>query len=399
MKRSWAINGRFLAQPTTGVQRYAREIVAALDDLASDGHPLADGLDLKVLVPGGGPPLPSLGLRTIEVREAGKGNGHVWEQTSLPWFSRQGLLSLCNTGPLAHPRHIVCIHDLNTRWAPESYSAPFRALYRILVPALGRTARIVSTVSEFSASQLTHFRVCRPSKIRVIPNGSDHTLAWVPARSEATRALASRETIVVLGSTAPHKNLALIVGIAGDLAKLGFRLAIVGGSDRRVFAGAATAGSAKLPEDGQPQDGRPGNVSFLGRLSDNELAGLLEDCLCLAFPSFTEGFGLPPLEAMARGCPVVASDRASLPEVCGPAALYAAPDDPGAWLDRLTRLRADPEFWAKLSREGRIRASRYSWRNSAEKYLRAMAECDGVRITQPVDQPGGETETAAAGRA
>jgi len=157
--------------------------------------------------------------------------------------------------------------------------------------------------------------------------------------------------------------------IADDLADIGLRLAIIGVSDARVFS--ANGHQAYAGREFR-------NVTWLGRISDDEFAALLRDCLCLAFPSFTDGFGLPPIEAMARGCPVVVSDRASLPEVCGSAALYASPDDPGSWIRQFKRLRADADLAANLGRRGPAAASRYSWRQSAEKYLHCMAACDGI---------------------
>src|SRR6185312_9511168 len=160
-------------------------------------------------------------------------------------------------------------------------------------------------------------------------------------------AFSTRDTIVILGSRAPHKNTGLITGMAERLASAGLRLAIVGGSDPRVFG--ADAGNAGAS-----------NVEWLGRLSDNELAALLKNGLCLAFPSLMEGFGLPALEAMALGCPVVVSDRASLPEICADAALYAAPDDPQRWLAHFLELKKDRELRLALGRRGMAAAQRYS---------------------------------------
>ena len=121
-----------------------------------------------------------------------------------------------------------------------------------------------------------------------------------------------------------------------------------------------------------------GSKSWLGRVSDGELAALLRDSLCLAFPSLTEGFGLPALEAMAVGCPVVVSDRASLPEVCGSAALFAPPDDQDAWFDSFVQLRGSQALRLQMIGKGRARASAYSWRATALRYLEAMAAADGV---------------------
>src|SRR5690606_1228423 len=123
VRRSWSINGRFLTQPITGVQRYAREIVNSLDGLVATGHELANGLDLELIVPRGTDSL--LQLQSIRLREVGTLKGHLWEQIVLPASVRHGLLSLCNTGPLALRNHIVCIHDASTRSFPSSYSFHF----------------------------------------------------------------------------------------------------------------------------------------------------------------------------------------------------------------------------------------------------------------------------------
>jgi glycosyltransferase involved in cell wall biosynthesis len=369
--RHWAINGRFASQSITGVQRYAHEIVGMLDRLLTDNASLADGLDVELLVP---PGTTAPELDAIRVRTVGRIGGHAWEQAVLPVHARGGLISLCNTGPVLHRNQIVCIHDLSTRVCPQSYSRPFRALYRVLMPALGRTARAVFTVSEYSAGELDRFGVRPLQGISVAPNGHEHALRWVPAHSERTRRVATRDTVVLLGSPAPHKNAGLVVGLSERLARAGLRIAVVGAADPRVFSTAISE-----------RDGA--GVEWLGRVSDGELTALLQDCLCLAFPSLTEGFGLPALEAMAVGCPVVASDRASLPEVCGDAALYAPPDDADAWFDRLIELHASPRRRADLIARGKAQASRYRWSQSAGRYLLAMAEADGLPWHAPETGP------------
>jgi glycosyltransferase involved in cell wall biosynthesis len=367
MKRYWSINGRFLAQPVTGVQRYAREIIRALDALLAESRSSRD-FEIELLVPPdavGTLPLKEIGCRTV-----GQLRGHLWEQISLPANVRGGLLSLCNTGPVALRKHILCIHDMNTRTFPQSYSASFRALYRVLIPLLGSTAQTVATVSNYSAGELIRFGVSSPEKLFVAPNGHEHAHRWKPKRTTATSA-AAHDTIVVLGSPSPHKNLGLILSMADRLAAAGFRIMVVGASDPRVFNGIAVRPEAA-------------NVTWLGRLSDDEMAALLQNCFCLAFPSFVEGFGLPPLEAMTVGCPVVVSDRASLPEICGDAALYASPDDGDAWFERFAELARHPGLRADLITRGRTAASRFRWRASAERYLQAMNEVDGVVDQVPI---------------
>lgn len=363
MARHWTINGRFLSQPTTGVQRYAREIVRSLDVLIAERGPLTRGLELRLHCPSDSSDLP---LNCIEHCKIGSTGGHLWEQTRLAAsLHGGGLLSLCNTGPLLSRKHIVCIHDANVWNTPQSYSLGFRASYKALLPCLGKTACNISTVSHFSLTELVRRDIVPLGRAFVAPNGHEHALMWKPEHSAATKLVASRDTIVMVGSAAPHKNVDLVLGLADRLEKVGLKIAVVGMSDSHVFNRGTARAEAR-------------NIHWLGRISDSELAALLMDSLCLAFPSLTEGFGLPVVEAMALGCPVVVSDRASLPEVCGNAALYAPVDNSHAWLDRFTSLRDSKALRVQLTAKGKARALAYSWRASALRYLEAMAVADGM---------------------
>lgn len=369
--RRWTINGRFLSQPLTGVQRYGLEIVRALDHAMRSGHPLTGGLVLEVAIPSGTTEVPdwlSLPVKVLPGRA-----GHAWEQTSLLRGAAHGLLSLCNTGPVAHWRHIACLHDASTRSAPGSYTLPFRMTYRTLHPLLGRTCARIATVSAYSASDLVRFGICPADRITVIPNGHEHVHQWTPIHTLETKHAAGPDTILVVGSLAPHKNIQLLLGLAPRLEKAGIRLAIAGISDPRLFS------SADGPIDAP-------NISWLGRISDDALAALLRDCLCLCFPSRAEGFGIPALEAMALGCPVISSTWTSLPEVCRAAALYADPNDPDAWYRQIVKLRHDAHLRSQLRDRGQLNAQHFSWYRSADAYLWLMARVDGA--TRQLAQSG-----------
>lgn len=359
--RRWVINGRFLTQPLTGVQRYAREVVAAMDRLLAEGHPLGRGLRLELVTPPGAPLM--TGLAEIGQRPAGRLSGHLWEQVSLPLAAPRRVVNLCNTAPLMGRDAIVCIHDTNVFDFPVSYSPRFRMLYGVLIPRLARRTRFLATVSDYSAGRIAAV-ARRRGTIAVLPNGHEHVHAWRAPQTGRVDGAAASDTIILLGSRAPHKNMDLLIGLAGRLADQGFRLMVVGGLDAGVFRQAG----GRLPV----------GVTLAGRVDDDALAALLGQALCLAFPSYVEGFGLPVLEALALGCPVVSSDRASLPEVGGDAVLYADPDSPDAWLAAFSRLRADGALRAALIERGRERARRFSWRRSALGYLRLMAEADGL---------------------
>jgi glycosyltransferase involved in cell wall biosynthesis len=359
----WAINGRYVTQRMTGVQRYAHEIVAALDRILMQDREAARRLRLRLVLPPGADQAPL--HSQIDQVPTRRGRGHAWDQLVLPWHA-SSVLSLGNFGPVLARQHIVCIHDANTFIQPESYSRGFGIAYRTLLPLVGRTARRVATVSQFSADMLVAHGVCGREKIFIAPNGHEHALRWDASRARVNVIRPhERPYVLLLGSSAKHKNIEIVLAQSQALDENGIDIVIVG-SGSTIFSAVATEGV------------RP-NVHYTGYVGDDDLAGLYEGALCLAFPSRTEGFGIPPLEAMARGCPVVSSTAASLTEVGGDAVAYIDPDDGNGWRDALIALAMDPGRRAAMSAQGRKRAGLFSWQRSAEIYLDEMLRLNAVQ--------------------
>ncbi len=362
--RRWTINGDFLALQPTGVARYAREVTMALDGLVAARHPLTAGLEIDLVAPREGrEPLP---LKAIPLRilpEFGRPRlPQFWVQAQLPAAVPGGLLSFCNLAPVRVKRQIVCMHDLHTRLMPESYGFAFRWVHRLLMPALGRRVARVTTVSQLSARHLVEFGVAPENKIVVTYNGADHAARWQADRSSFPDA-ATRPYALAIGRSQKYKNVALLLELAPLLDAMGIDLWMAGDID---------LGAAPLPP----------NLRMLGRISDDDFAKALQGALCFLFPSRIEGFGLPAVEAMTWGCPVVASTAPCLPEVCGDAALYADPDDVVGWAQAVRRLRDDPGLRRRTARAGRTQARRYTWRGIAETYLDLMMEIDGASATR-----------------
>ncbi len=352
----FAVNGRFLGKPVTGVQRYAVNVVTAMNRSL-----VRRGTRARLLAPAG---TTDPGLGAMPLVEAAGLSGHAWEQVTLPLASDLPLLSLCNTGPVVRARQAVCIHDANVFEAGGSYSFNFRAFYKLVQPLLARRALTLTTVSHHSATQIARWMPVRAADIVVLPNGHEHALDWHPENAvvaprlfEGPGALEPGRFILVIGSRARHKNMRLVRDIAPALAARGLEVVIVGGA-ASIFAG----------EDLAPAP----NVQFTGTIADDDLAYLLGRALCLVFPSWTEGFGLPILEAMARGCPVISSNRASMPEICGGAALMAWPDRPQDWLSHIFRLAGSESLRADLIGAGKARLPSFAWQTTGERYVDLM---------------------------
>jgi glycosyltransferase involved in cell wall biosynthesis/GT2 family glycosyltransferase len=345
-----AINGRFLTQDATGVQRYAMNVVKALDRTFGQGE------RLPIIAPVG---TPDPGFARLPLVTAGDFGGHAWEQTVLARTCRGPLLNLCNSAPVLKKDQIVCIHDANIFAAPESYSRAFRMAYSRLHPLLVRRSARIATVSHASARQLARYLPVRQEDIAVLPNGHEHALEWDAGLAKVAPQVVSaigargRQFVLALASRAQHKNLGLLMKAAAALEELDIDIVVAGGS-AGIFA-------SDLLEK------RP-NLLLVGRVSDDDLAYFLKHALCLTFPSITEGFGLPIVEAMALGCPVVASDCASMPEVCGAAALMASPFQPEEWIRHIATLKGSDLLKGELRGRGLEQVRNFSWTNTAAGY-------------------------------
>jgi len=344
------VNGRFLSRTASGVDRVALELLRAIGREARDDVVLslavpADVTDAQLAV------LADLPLTSVH---RGRTGGQQWEQVELRGLAPKAmLLSLANMGPLLRRNQIVMLHDAQVYLAPQSFSRSFRAWYRLAHPMLGRVARTVCTNSAFSLSQLERFGVVPRGKGVVVHLAGDHIDHVLPDPDTLARhGLVARQYLLAIGNLAPHKNLAMLMRAAGNRPPGAPELVIAGGMDARVFQDAGLIA--------------PPGVRLIGRVTDAELKTLYTHARLFAFPSLTEGFGLPPLEAMRSNCPVIATSAGAVPEVCGDAAWLVDPLDQDGWT---AALAADTDRRADLIARGRVRAADFSWQRAARTLL------------------------------
>lgn len=346
-----AVNGRFLGQRITGVQRHARELLRAMDALTTSTPAIRARFSISVLTPR--KISSSLRFSSISIREVGSLHGQLWEQLELARHAAGALLlNLCNTAPLASRNMVATIHDASVYAVPRAYSRLFRTWYRFMLPRLGRRARQIVTDSDFSRRELERYTGISSAKVKVIQGSGEHILAQ-PAdpRIIERMSLRPRGYVVAVGSHSVHKNLAGVAEVAKQLGTLGVDTLIAGGTNTDVF------GSRSLTDHT--------HLRFAGYVSDAELRALYEHAACLLYPSFYEGFGLPPLEAMSCCCPVVAARAASLPEVCGEAAVYCDPADPSDIARAVQLVVGDSAMQEDLRRRGAARARQFTWSGAA----------------------------------
>ena len=356
MIRSVDINARFLTQPITGVQRFAVEMVRGIDRHLSVSVQLRSQFRFRLVAP---PSARAIELEHIPLVRAGRLSGHGWEQLELPRQAKSGLLlNLCNTAPVL-ARNVVVIHDAAVFAVPDAYSRAFRLWYRALIPTLARRAVRVLTVSEFSRTELLE-RVGIPrGRVDVVTQGCEHIRSTpadprVFSRLQVTRG----EYLLAVGSRTPHKNIGLLAAAIAQLGGAAPPLVIAGGSNSRIF-GAAT---------GVHREG----VHDAGYVTDSELRALYEGACCFIYPSLYEGFGIPPLEAMVCGCPVIVARAAALPEVCGDAARYCDPRDAGDLARQIRLLIQQPAVRQELRQRGFERAALFSWQKASAGLLETL---------------------------
>ncbi len=354
------INGRFLTHRQSGVQRFAREVVRSIDALLDE--PRYSRLrERAVLVTPSSVPTPSWLNNLRHVRIGMFRGGYAWEQFDLSISALRGvLLNLCNLGPVLRRRQVVVVHDATIKAQPEGFSRAFRAAYAILLPVLIRRAARVLTVSDFSRGEISRWYGIPMSRISVCHEGAEHILAQTADASVLIRnGLAKDRYFLAVGLGAANKNLELLLR-AFSLARLeGVKLVLTGNRNSRVH--------------GLPDPELPPAVVHVGYVSDAELRALYEGALALIYPSTYEGFGLPPVEAMVCGCPVMTSGQGALAEVAGGANYVVDIGSQSGLAAGLQQVASDSCLRERLSNDGRVRATRFTWRATAETIL---AQCE-----------------------
>lgn len=284
------VNGRFLTQPVTGVQRYAREIVGRLPAMAPD-------LRFRLLVPPDrvvelepGVELPA----ELDDRWWG-GRGHLWEQTHLPRLVRRArsdlLLSPGGWGPLALRRQLVVIFDLHPLTHPEYFVPGFVRWSRLAMPRLVRVPPRVAVISEHVRDQIVNRLRVDPARVDIVPPAvGSPFIDWPLGDLDAI----SGDQCVFVGGDKAQKNLAFVLGFWPDIhRRLGLELVV---TERAV--------GSRIERRGED----PAGVRRVIDPSDEELAALYAKSLCLLWPSLAEGYGIPLLEAMACGTPFLSAD-------------------------------------------------------------------------------------------
>jgi glycosyltransferase involved in cell wall biosynthesis len=291
----------------------------------------------------------------------------TWEQVVLPARAARQRAALvfspANLAPLAWPRNVLVMHDAAVLREPEAYSRAYRAWHARVGVAGARRAVAVITVSEFSRRELIELAGLDPARLTVIPGGVDARFApdADPAPAAATLGL-SRPYVLTIATDDRRKNLEKLAPVAAALAQEGLELVWAG--DRRPYFAAAAAAAG---------------VRSLGYVADGELPGLYAGARAFVLASRYEGFGLTCLEAMACGTPVVAADRAALPETCGGAALLVDPDNGQAFAAAVLAAATDPAVRGDLRRRGLARAREFSWDETAGRVDALLLELAGAR--------------------
>jgi glycosyltransferase involved in cell wall biosynthesis len=358
------INGRFLTQESTGVQRYAEELVKMLDGMIGRGD-IDSALSFELAAPRGN--LRPLAIEHIPIRQVGRFRGHLWEQIELPWHTRHGfLINLGNAAPVLKRNQIVTIYDAGVFAVPATYSFPFRSWYRIMLFLLGKTARHIVTISDFSRRELADRIRIHPSKIRCIFPGREH-ITEAPGEDAPgdSPSVSSRPYLLAAGSLNPRKNFQTLARAIAFLGAVDFDYIIAGGANPRVF--------------GAHRVDFPDTVQYLGHVGDADLRALYHRATAFIFPSLYEGFGLPPLEAMACGCPVIVSDIPPHREVCGDAALYCDPLDASDMAEKIRLIMSDAALRNRLAEQGQNRAAQFSWQKTADDFYAVLKHLTSAR--------------------
>jgi glycosyltransferase involved in cell wall biosynthesis len=340
-----------------GLETYARELVGRLgtyDDLQLTAFLSAEG---------GGSWSDAVEVVRVRVKPSDRKQWVLSEQLILPRLASshgcEVVHSLASTAPLTGRfTRVTTIHDVNYKIVPDAHSRLRRCAMSVLVPAAARRSHRIIAVSHATAQDLVDHLGIHRSKIDVVPQGVNRLPTVTPTPEVELRVrldLGDRAVVLSPSAKRPSKNLARLIEAHAQLEQPRPVLILPGYSTR-------------YEEELKTLSGRLGTLSetrYLGWVDAQDHEGLYAMATLVAFPSLYEGFGLPPLEAMARGVPVVTTDRGSLKEVADGAALMVDPESVTSIRNGIARLLRDPAERERLRTAGRARAATFPWERTA----------------------------------
>ncbi|MGM1050387.1 MAG: glycosyltransferase family 4 protein [Bacillota bacterium] len=327
------------------------EVVKSLDEIA------ANSMYKFILLVPKNDTCHQLNLKNIDILKAGNGHGHVWEQLILPLYAKGSLLiNLCGPAPILKMNQIVMIHDAAIYTNKDNFSKIFLLWYKMMFKFIKSFSKKILTVSEFSKRELIKYCGIKETKISVAYLGVEQIVDRSSDDSILdTFNLRGKKFLLAVSSKSPNKNFKAIAESIKHLQHdKEVEVVIVGTQNSHVFQS-----NTVLDID---------RVKFTGYISDEELKSLYENASCFIYPSFYEGFGLPPIEAMVCRCPVIVSHTSSLPEVCGDNAIYCDPYDPLDISEKIDSVLKRSDLDQMIEKNYK-HARKYSWKKTAQDLM------------------------------
>lgn len=336
------INGKFLSQKATGVQKFAIGVTLALQK---------KNPDIIVIAPRG-----KYNFHGINIKKSGWGINFLWEQIWLPLFflfqSDFLLINFCNTAPLLVKRQIVTIHDLAFRKNKAWFSNSFRRWYNFLIPRLCKRSIKIITVSEFIKKEICLNFAMPPGKVCVVPNG-------IPEMKYDEQKSYNFKYLLLTGIYNPRKNATFILSQLAEIKKRNFHIVGVG-LDSDIYGGNDL--------------GTDNNFHLLNYVDDLKYYTLLKHAEALLYPSEYEGFGIPILEALSIGTPVIIPDIEVYRESFDNLPMYYQAGNANSFLQVLDNINVDKPTINELS----VLKNKYTFDNSAD-IISAILKCDPIK--------------------
>lgn len=343
-----AINGRFLTQELTGVQRFAYEVTCLLKKKYGD--------EVIIITPQC--KISKTDTFQLETTQTGSFSGYIWEQLELPKFLKKNgsplLINFCNMAPVYYNNKISTIHDITYEKYPDDYPFKMRFLYKKMIPYICRSSKHILTVSEFSKKEMVEQYKLKQENISVVYNAANPLFHYTYDEN-----LSKKKYILAFASTGQNKNSEMIFKTFEVIRKSrqDIWLYVIGNCHR------INEYKKYIYDD---------HIVFLGRISDEDLIRYYSNACVFFYPSLYEGFGIPVIEAQACRCPVVASNVTTFPEILRNSAVLVAPDNLNEMVNRIQIIIDDDKVRAEIIRKGTENCKRFTWEYSCLKIIQIV---------------------------